>query len=56
MSTFNINSVNNATISLGNGENVNIKKLSIEIDGNRICTERQVSAVIKNGILIIETK
>ncbi len=57
MSNFNIGSINGtATISLGNGENVNVKKLTIKIDGKIVETEKEVSMKIENNVLIITTK
>lgn len=56
MATFNFDTINNATISLGNGEVVNVKKLSLQINNVMIEENVKLTAIVKNGVLIITTK
>lgn len=56
MSNFNIGTINNATISLGNGENLNVKKLSVKIDGKLVIDEKEISVKVENGSMLITTK
>lgn len=56
MANFNIGSINNATISLGNGETMTVKNLSVKIDGKLLIENKEVSAKIENGVLIITSK
>ena len=55
MSNFNFNGpVNNATISLGNGENITAN-LSVKVDGKVVIKKKEISAKIENGVLIINS-
>ena len=55
MSTYNFQSINNATISLGNGEQFNIKKLSVKIDGKLVIENKEIEMKIIDGVLIINS-
>lgn len=56
MSNFIIGAINNATISLGNGDKLSVKNLSVKIDGKLLIENKEVSAKIENGVLIINSK
>lgn len=53
MSIFNFNTINNANVSLGNGETVNVKKMSVKVDGKLVVTDKEISVKIENGTLVI---
>lgn len=53
MSKFNIGSIQNATINLSNGEELNVQKLDVEINGKKVAKGVPVKAHIEKGVLII---
>lgn len=58
MTKFNIGSIQSAivNISMGNGEEHEIGKLSVNIDGKDIVVDKKVNMKIENGVLLITTE
>lgn len=58
MSTINFNGAisGNSKISLNEGSTINLKKISIELNGKMIEKNKDVELTILNGVLKITTK